>query len=345
MLKKSKLTLVPLLLAAALLCSACGQASTEEAQLSTEQTQASTEEAQLSAEETQASSEEVVLDEETELVPLSGSAPISSLLEPEASGTVTYGNAKVSIDASNSRDGYVMIKYLGKNSKVKIQVTGPSSVTYTYNVTESGRYEVFPLSDGSGSYKICVYENTSGKKYATAYALSSLKVKLTDEFAPFLRANQYVNFDEDSKCVAKAAKLCGGKSDTLEKIDAVYTYVIKHISYDYNLAKSVTSGYLPDLDKVMKKGKGICFDYAALMTAMLRSQGIPTKLVVGYSGTAYHAWINTYSEESGWMDAVIYFDGSQWKLMDPTFASTGKSSKAIMKYIGDGANYTAKYLY
>ena len=45
------------------------------------------------------------------------------------------------------------------------------------------------------------------------------------------------------------------------------------------------------------------------------------------------------------MDAVIYFDGSDWKLMDPTFASSAHSSASIMKYIGDSANYTAKYLY
>ena len=48
--------------------------------------------------------------------------------------------------------------------------------------------------------------------------------------------------------------------------------------------------------------KGICFDYAALMTAMLRSQGIPTKLEIGYSGEVYHAWISTYIDEIGWVD-------------------------------------------
>ena len=81
------------------------------------------------------------------------------------------------------------------------------------------------------------------------------------------------------------------------------------------------------------------------MTAMLRSRGIPCKLVVGYSGKAYHAWINTYTNEGGWVDSVIYFDGTSWKLMDPTYASTGRQSDAIMKYIGNGANYKAKYLY
>ena len=91
--------------------------------------------------------------------------------------------------------------------------------------------------------------------------------------------------------------------------------------------------------------KGICFDYAALMAGMLRSQNVPCKLVVGYAGTAYHAWINVWTEESGWIDGAIFFDGSSWQRMDPTFASSAGRSDWIMKYIGDGENYTAKYLY
>ena len=83
----------------------------------------------------------------------------------------------------------------------------------------------------------------------------------------------------------------------------------------------------------------------ALMTAMLRSQDIPTKLVVGYTGNLYHAWINVYLDGQGWVDNVIYFDGHDWKLMDPTFASNGNQSEEIMKYIGNGSNYQGKYSY
>ena len=81
------------------------------------------------------------------------------------------------------------------------------------------------------------------------------------------------------------------------------------------------------------------------MTGMLRSQGVPTKLVVGYAGSVYHAWINVWSAEEGWIDGVIFFDGTSWKRMDPTFASSGNSSSDIMDYIGNGANYVAKYFY
>ena len=68
-------------------------------------------------------------------------------------------------------------------------------------------------------------------------------------------------------------------------------------------------------------------------------------MVVGYAGTAYHAWVNVWSEETGWVTAAIYFDGTTWQRMDPTFASSSNSSDAIMKYIGDGSNYSVKYLY
>ena len=131
----------------------------------------------------------------------------------------------------------------------------------------------------------------------------------------------------------------------MEKVAAIYDYVVKNISYDDWKAETVRNGYIPDIDEVFRTGKGICFDYAALMTAMLRSQLVPAKLIVGYTGGAYHAWINVWNDEDGWVTAAIYFDGQSWKRMDPTFASSEGQSEAIAQYIGNGANYTAKYQY
>ncbi len=279
-----------------------------------------------------------------EEVPLSG-APVSSSFMPIASGETVYSNTTVSIDASNVADGYVMVKYAGSGSaKLKVIVTGPSGVKYTYNLTNSGAYEVFPLSDGNGTYKIGAYQNISGTKYTTLYS-KSIEIKLKDEFAPFLLPNQYVNYTQNSKVVAKAETLTKGCKTDIEKVEKVYDFVVNNFTYDKERAKNVQSGYLPNVDDVLAKKKGICFDYSAVMAAMLRSQGIPTKLVVGYAGTAYHAWLNTYTKESGWVEGVIFFDGTTWKLMDPTFASSGKSSEKIMEYIGNGNNYSAKYLY
>jgi len=191
---------------------------------------------------------------------------------------------------------------------------------------------------------IVVYENVSGTKYSSVLSVTA-NVTLTDEFAPFLHSNQYVDYDAAPNTVKKAAELTYGLDDNLKKVEAVYNYVVRNTTYDKQLAATVKSGYLPVLDSVLEKKSGICFDYAALMTGMLRSQGVPCKLVVGYAGSAYHAWISVYSEETGWVDGVIYFNGSAWQRMDPTFASSAKESAEIMKYIGDGTNYTSKYFY
>ena len=277
-------------------------------------------------------------------VPLT-SAPVSSMLSTSAPGTLVKGNSSALVDYSNANDGYVMAKWLaGGTNRVKVLVKGPSGTTYQYNLNLNGSYEAFPLSDGSGAYTVGIYKNTSGTQYATILN-TSVNASLTDEFAPFLRPNQYVNYSADSTTVAKASELCAGASDNLDKVARVYTYVVHNITYDKQKAGSVTSGYLPNVDETLATGKGICFDYAALMAAMLRSQGVPVKLVVGYTGSAYHAWLSVYSETAGWVESKIYFNGNEWKLMDPTFASTANSSDRVMEYIGNGANYSAKYLY
>lgn len=284
-------------------------------------------------------------DIEDEAVALSNApaAASSSMLLPEASGEHTKKNDSVVIDYSNTSDGYVMVKYKASaKNRIKAQVTGPKT-TYTYDLP-AGSWVTFPLSDGNGSYKVTVLENVVSTKYA-ALISASFKVSLKDEFAPFLRPNQYVDYSVASNAVAKAEELVGNEPDPLVKVEKIYDYVVQNLTYDQHKAQTVKSGYLPDLDKVLAAKKGICFDYASLMTGMLRSQGVPCKLVVGYAGSAYHAWINVWTKSTGWVDGVIFFDGVKWQRMDPTFASSANGSKAIMQYIGDGSHYTVKYLY
>jgi len=289
--------------------------------------------------------DEELFDLAAEMVPLTATPATFTLQMPVASGTLTKKNAKAEIDYSNSADGYIMVRFLQRTTKqLRVLVTGPSGERYQYTLKQNGDWEVYPLSDGNGSYTIGVFEQIEGSKYATANSVT-FSVTLKDEFAPFLRPNQYVNFTKESKVVTKAAELVKGKTDMMDKVAAVYEFVIKNFTYDQAKARTVQSGYLPDVDAILASGKGICFDYAAVMAAMLRSQGIPTKLIVGYAGTAYHAWISVYSPESGWVSNVIFFDGKEWKLMDPTFASSGNQSAEVMRYIGDGSNYTAKFSY
>ncbi len=272
---------------------------------------------------------------------------IPDVLRPEAPGTLCEENERAAVDYSNTSDGYVMVRCTSEGKRLKVQVEGPSAETsgikYTYDLGGDG-WETFPLSDGNGGYRVTVFENLDGNRYVTLLS-ASFEVSLSDEFEPFIRPNQYVDYADAQNTIEKAAELTAGIDDPLLKVEKIYDFVVNSLTYDKELAKTVQSGYLPVLDTVLARGKGICFDYAALMTGMLRSQGVPCKLVVGYAGEQYHAWISVWTEEQGWVDGAVFFDGVSWQRMDPTFVSSGRSSDAVLQYVGDGANYNAMYLY
>lgn len=267
---------------------------------------------------------------------------VTEFLLPSADGTAVYGNDFVSIDASNSSEGYVMVRYTGPADKARLQMTIPDGTLYSYYL-EPGDYQTFPLSGGDGSYHLEVYEHAYDSKYALAFP-QDIDVSLSDEFKPFLYPNQYCWYTADSEAVAYGMELSDASTSDLNYVEQVYDYVITNISYDEELAKNIPTDYIPDIDATMASKKGICFDYASLMTAMLRSQGIPSRLEVGYSGQAYHAWISVYLDETGWVDSIISFDGKNWTLMDPTLAASNDRD-SVKKYIGDGTNYTVKYNY
>ncbi len=259
-----------------------------------------------------------------------------TMLKPVASGTLTKENEYAIIDYSNTQDGYIMIKYKeNTSSKLKVQMKGPTT-TYTYNITV-GEWTVFPFSDGNGEYAIRVFKNVVDNKYSTVLSLKHT-VSLDDEFAPFIRPNQYVNYENAQNSINTAASLLTDDMPVLKKVEIIYNYITNNISYDYSKSATVQSGYLPDLDKVLKEKKGICFDYASLMTGMLRSQNIPCKLIVGYADQDYHAWISVWSPETGWIDNAIFFNGINWQIMDPTFAAGGIQD--FEKIV-----YTTKYIY
>jgi len=278
--------------------------------------------------------------------PVTPAVPI--VLMPVASGTDVESNDRVTIDYSNIADGYVMVKWTGQTTnQLRVQVIAPNEVSYAYRIEADNMFNVFPLPHGNGSYSVAALEQTADGRYAVVASVT-FNVTMSSEFAPFLRPSQLIDFNESSNVVRIAADLATGRNNFLDKIAAVYDYVTSNISYDTDFAEGVISGditsHIPDLDQVVARGRGICFDYAAVMTAMLRSQGIPTQMVHGFVGEVYHAWINVHSDETGWIHNVIHFDGRNWILMDPTFASAAGAA-ALADFIGDGTNYTNKHVF
>jgi hypothetical protein len=245
-----------------------------------------------------------------------------------APGKNAYKKGGSVIDASNATNGYVMVRQSGTEKRLKAQVK-KDGMTYNYDLNHDGNYEAFPLQMGDGSYTVRIMENVSGSSYRELFS-ASFPVKLSSSLAPFLYPNQYVNYTASSAAVKKSYDLCSGSKTDVDKLKAVYNFLIKNIKYDYGKAAAVKSGYLPNVDSILASKKGICFDYSALMAAMLRAQNVPTKLVVGSADAvaATHSWNEVYLQGKGWITIKIQNTSAGWKLMDATFGASNSTAKS-----------------
>ena len=269
------------------------------------------------------------------------------VLVPEAPGKKTLGASPLTLDISNADQGYLTAISDSDSQKMNVQLTSENEAVYSYFVSP-GKSAVIPFSSGSSTYQvscyqqICCYQQIDGSRYAALFA-DTLEVSLENEFLPFLYPNQYVNFTPDSASSKLALSIISEDASDVDALQAVYNYVVQNLTYDYELADTVESGYLPDVDATLKSGRGICFDYAALTTAMLRARDIPCKLQIGYAGTVKHAWISVYIRSKGWVDKAVEFSGESWSRMDPTFDSNSKDKENIQQYIGDDDNYSVQF--
>ena len=262
---------------------------------------------------------------------------------PAASGTVVYEEGGSCIDASNTSCGYVMVKQSGSSKRLKV-IIKKNGTSYNYDLNHDGNFETYPLQMGSGEYTVRIMENVTGSSYIELFS-AEISVNLNSSLTPYLYPNQFVNYTASSGAVRKAFGLCMNAQTDLDKVKSVYNYIINNISYDTYEASTVTSGYLPNVNSTLSSKRGICFDYAALMACMLRSQGVPTKLVIGTvsPNNANHAWNEVYIQNRGWITLKIQVTGEGWKRMDSTFGAARTSS--IENFIGNGSNYTSLRYY
>lgn len=253
-------------------------------------------------------------------------AALEAMAMPPPEGAASASNDYISIDTSGANKGCFSVDCSAIGSrKLKLGVTKDGE-TYYYNLFESEAPVYFPLQLGDGYYTITVYEHIEGARYSPGLT-SEVSVSLESEFSPFLLPSQQVNYSPTSEAVNFSFELTLGAEGDLAKVERIFDYLVSTIKYDNSKAGAVESGefvgYIPDIDETLKTKKGICYDYAALFAAMLRANGIPAKLVMGYvfPDDIYHAWNLIYTTDEGWVAKEIRFDGSAWSLADATFGS------------------------
>lgn len=125
----------------------------------------------------------------------------------------------------------------------------------------------------------------------------------------FLRPNNTVPVNDELKALAE--KITSGKKGEMQKVRAIYDYILGELSYSND--DSSVCGVGNTLITLEAK-KGICTDYHSLFISLARSLGVPAKFEIGYRIPAgqnagklpgYHCWAKFYSKGRGWIPVDI----------------------------------------
>ena len=114
----------------------------------------------------------------------------------------------------------------------------------------------------------------------------------------------------DTQTEALADEICIGCDTNAEKVQAIYSWMIANLEYDYSY--NALFQYF-DVRKTLRTKQGVCFDFSHLFAALCRSQNIPCYAVDGISykdNSVQHTWNR------------VYYDGTWWN-MDVTHDITG----------------------
>jgi len=159
----------------------------------------------------------------------------------------------------------------------------------------------------------------------TRYTVTSRTPKLADEDYstdsdyPHQIQDRYLQLPLFSPRVAALAREVSRPAHTsVERVAVVQAFLLEQ--YRYSLDVDTIRSSSPLEDFLFERKTGYCEHYATAMVVMLRSIGIPARLVTGFLATEWNEFGGYYTvrqrDAHAWVE--VYFPRSGWITFDPT---------------------------
>lgn len=136
---------------------------------------------------------------------------------------------------------------------------------------------------------------THVRNYAKHFTSSSLQAAANADVI-YTEQGNGVEFTNDVKEAAFPYKR------SLDNIAQLTEWTHNEIEYD-----SFFAGRILNTSEILQQKKGVCVEYATLLTSLLRVSGIPTRYVSGYAYSDVdktfigHTWIEVLMEDNSWL--------------------------------------------
>jgi transglutaminase-like putative cysteine protease len=210
--------------------------------------------------------------------------------------------------------------YLRQNFELEAQHSGTLfSVNDPVQTDDSVR--LHSLVEGASQIvegKTSKYQVISEATRVTANDLASASI----DYSPEIRA-MYLQLPDSlpDRVRILSQRLVAGQNDPYHKALAIQTYLRENFKYDTDVQASpakrdVVDYFLFDLQA------GFCSHYASAMAVMLRTVGVPARVVSGYAMGSYDQQKGAFrvveSAAHAWVE--VYFPGYGWVEFEPTAA-------------------------
>ena len=147
----------------------------------------------------------------------------------------------------------------------------------------------------------------------------------------------------DSRIPDLARKMTDGASNDIEQARSIE----RHLRTDYSYTLQLPSQQWADplAHFLFERRKGHCEYFASSMAVMLRTLGIPSRVVTGFQSGVYNSitgWrVIRASDAHSWVEA--WLDGRGWTTFDPTPYATGSGTPAWMARLSMLQDAAAQY--
>jgi transglutaminase-like putative cysteine protease len=146
--------------------------------------------------------------------------------------------------------------------------------------------------------------------------------------------NQYLQLPRLDPRIPELARQLTGDGDDWARARSLQRNLRR--DYTYTLQLPSVESKDPLADFLFQRKQGNCEYFASSMAVMLRTQGIPARVVNGFAGSTYNPVSDLYmiraSDAHSWVEAFL--DGQGWRTFDPTPSVPRSASTSLLTTVG-----------
>jgi hypothetical protein len=235
-------------------------------------------------------------------------------------------NTELIISEEFLESGFISVTN-GTSEPVKILIKKDNE-KYYYNIQKKSAEINLPLQMGNGNYTIKVYVK-KGDNY-TCTKEKTINLNLANENTVYLNSIQLIDFEKEG-FIENISEIFDDTLERNEKIEEIYEYIKNKYRYDRRKFRKLSNNYIPDPLEILDTNRGICYDFSSLFAAILRSENIECKLVMGYTENTdvFHAW-----------NEVYYPETETWEIIDLSYDIQMKLKSTDLEMFKDISDYS-----